>query len=48
MDLFPRMIFNLRDSVTDSEINRVAEGAVDMFLACYGVSQAGDAASDRP
>jgi len=48
MDLFPRMIFNLRDSVTDSEINRVAEGAVDMFLACYGVTQAGDAASDRP
>jgi len=36
-DLFPRMIFNLRDSVAEAEIHRVADAAVDMFLARYGV-----------
>ncbi|KJZ21339.1 TetR/AcrR family transcriptional regulator [Epibacterium sp. DP7N7-1] len=36
-DLFPRMIFNLRDSVAEAEIHRVADATVDMFLARYGV-----------
>ena len=37
-DLFPRLIFNLRDGVEEAEINRVADATVDMFLARYGAS----------
>lgn len=36
-DLFPRIIFNMTDSFTDAEKHRVATGAVDVFLARYGV-----------
>jgi len=35
-DLFPRLIFNIRDDVELAEINRVAEATVEMFLARYG------------
>lgn len=36
-DLFPRMIFNLKDKPTAAEIDRVARASVEMFLARYGV-----------
>lgn len=36
-DLFPRLMFNVTDSVTEAEVARVIAGAVDMFLARYGV-----------
>ena len=35
-DLFPRMIFNMTDTFTDAEKHRVAQGAVEVFLAKYG------------
>jgi|SRR6056297_1438664 len=35
-DLFPRLIFGLADEVTPAERERVAQGAVEMFLARYG------------
>lgn len=36
-DLFPRLMFNVTDHVTESEVRRVIDGAVAMFLARYGV-----------
>lgn len=36
-DLFPRLMFNVTDSVSEDEVARVIAGAVDMFLARYGV-----------
>ncbi|SFR59102.1 transcriptional regulator, TetR family [Yoonia tamlensis] len=36
-DLFPRMMFSIDDSFTDAEKHRIAKGAVDVFLARYGV-----------
>ena len=36
-DLFPRMVFNLSDEFTDQEKMRVIDGAVEMFMARYGV-----------
>jgi AcrR family transcriptional regulator len=36
-DLFPRMMFNMDNTFTQSEIDRVVNGAVAMFMACYGV-----------
>jgi AcrR family transcriptional regulator len=36
-DLFPRMVFNMTDEFTDAEKRRVVDGAVDMFMARYGV-----------
>ncbi len=35
-DLWPRLIFGVSKSVTDAEIDRVVEGAVNMFMARYG------------
>lgn len=35
-DLFPRLVFGIDTKFSDEEINRVVEGAVDMFLARYG------------
>lgn len=35
-DLFPRMVFNLSQTFTTAEKARVVDGAVDMFMACYG------------
>jgi AcrR family transcriptional regulator len=35
-DLFHRLVFNIRDSVTEAERQRVIRGAVDMFMARYG------------
>jgi len=35
-DLFPKLCFGIKDSVTDEEIARVADGAVEMFMARYG------------
>lgn len=35
--LFPELMFNIRKSVTDAEKQRVIDGAVDTFLARYGV-----------
>jgi AcrR family transcriptional regulator len=34
-DIWPRLIFGVSDHVTDAEITRVVEGAVDMFMARY-------------
>ncbi len=36
-DLFPRMVFNMTDEFTKAEKMRVVNGAVDMFMARYGV-----------
>ena len=35
-DLFPRMIFNIADSFSREEKERIAKGAVDVFMARYG------------
>ncbi|WGH77262.1 TetR/AcrR family transcriptional regulator [Jannaschia ovalis] len=34
--LFTEMVFGIRKSVTPAEVDRVVEGAVDVFLARYG------------
>ena len=36
-DLFPRMVFSMSDSFTRAEKDRVINGAVEMFMARYGV-----------
>jgi TetR/AcrR family transcriptional regulator, mexJK operon transcriptional repressor len=36
-DLFPRMVFNMSDTFTKAEKDRTINGAVDMFMARYGV-----------
>ena len=36
-DLFPRMVFNMADEFTDAEKTRIVDGAVEMFMARYGV-----------
>lgn len=36
-DLFPRMVFNMTDEFTPAEKLRVVNGAVEMFMARYGV-----------
>ena len=36
-DLFPRLVFGIDTEFSDEEINNVVTGAVDMFLARYGV-----------
>lgn len=35
-DIWPRMIFGMQDTVTDQEIDRVVDGAVETFMARYG------------
>lgn len=35
-DLFSRIVFKMQDEFTDAERQRVAKGAVDMFMARYG------------
>lgn len=34
--LFPRLVFGVQSKFTDAEIDRVIDGAVDMFIARYG------------
>ncbi len=36
-DLFPRMVFNMTDEFSAEEKQRIIDGAVDMFMARYGV-----------
>lgn len=36
-DLFPRMVFNMTEDFTKAEKMRVVDGAVEMFMARYGV-----------
>ena len=36
-EIFVKMIFNIIEKPTKAQIDRVIEGAVDMFLARYGV-----------
>jgi AcrR family transcriptional regulator len=38
-DLFHRVVFGIRDVCTEEDRARVIKGAVDMFLARYGVDQ---------
>jgi AcrR family transcriptional regulator len=38
-DLFVRFVFGMATSFSEDEINRVINGAVDMFMARYGVKQ---------
>jgi AcrR family transcriptional regulator len=35
-DLFPKLMFGIQDRFSDAEIARVADGAVEMFMARYG------------
>lgn len=37
-DLWPKLVFGLQDQFTTAEIDRVVDGAIDTFLARYGVS----------
>lgn len=39
-DLYTRLIFNVIDTVRQDEVDRVISGAVDMFMARYGVDKA--------
>lgn len=36
-DLFPRLVFNMQTEFTEAEKMRIINGAVDMFMARYGV-----------
>lgn len=36
-DLFPKLVFGIQDSFSDEEISRISNGAVDTFMARYGV-----------
>ncbi len=38
-DLFPRMIFSMSDPITRADKDRTINGAVDMFMARYGVKR---------
>ncbi len=40
-DLWPRLIFGVSNSISEAEIDRVVEGAVEMFMARYGAKQGG-------
>lgn len=40
-DIWPRLIFGVSDTVSEAEIERVVEGAVEMFMARYGVAGRG-------
>ncbi|MEM1429441.1 MAG: TetR/AcrR family transcriptional regulator [Pseudomonadota bacterium] len=46
-DVFPRMIFGIAREFSAEERRRVAEGAVEMFLARYGAERPGLPASAR-
>ncbi len=35
-DLWPKLIFGLRDSFTEDEITRIVDGAIETFMARYG------------
>lgn len=35
-DLWPRLIFGMRDTFSDDEIGRIVDGAVETFMARYG------------
>jgi hypothetical protein len=35
-DLWPKLIFGLRESFSDAEIERIVDGAVSTFMARYG------------
>lgn len=35
-DLWPKLVFGLRDSFSDAEITRIIDGALDTWLARYG------------
>ncbi|MCK0121227.1 TetR/AcrR family transcriptional regulator [Loktanella sp. F6476L] len=39
-DLFPRIVFNMDRTFSQAEIDRVVDGAVAMFMACYGTNPA--------
>lgn len=38
VDIFPRMIFGIDTRFSQTEIDRIVDGAVDMFLARYGTA----------
>ncbi|MBT8455517.1 MAG: TetR/AcrR family transcriptional regulator [Rhodobacteraceae bacterium] len=40
-DLFPKMVFGIQEEFSDAEVARVANGAVDTFMARYGTKRAG-------
>lgn len=35
-DLWPKLVFGLRDSFSDAEVTRVIDGAIETFMARYG------------
>ena len=37
-ELFVEMVFRIRDSATDAEVARIVDGAVETFMARYGVA----------
>jgi len=39
-EIFDKRVFGVRDSYTKAEIDRIIDGAVEMFLARYGVDRA--------
>ena len=36
VDIFPRMIFGMTDGITEADIDRTVDAAVEMFMARYG------------
>ena len=36
-DLFPKLVFGVQSKFSDAEIEHVVNGAVEMFMARYGV-----------
>ena len=36
VDIFPRMVFGMLDEVTQADVERIVDAAVDMFMARYG------------
>ncbi|MEM1065707.1 MAG: TetR/AcrR family transcriptional regulator [Pseudomonadota bacterium] len=38
-DLFSKLVFGVQDTFSDAEIDRIANGAVDTFLARYGTGR---------
>ena len=38
-DLFPKLVFGLQTKFSDAEVDRVIDGAVEMFMARYGTGK---------
>ncbi len=46
-DLWPKLLFGVRDQITPDDITRVVDGAVTTFMARYGAERRPDPLSDQ-